>query len=366
MANPRARDRFDPIAASSQPLLDALDRGEVPWQSGFTRKNWMPRNATTGIAYNGWNLLLLAVMRSAANHPSSLWLTYKQAEAAGGHVRKGQHGIPLVKWVEARGTQRVEPADGETPAKAPRRRLMPWGFTVFNLAQTEGVTSKFEETFTEDPRYDSDERLKHAEAYFAALNGKLVEFRTDPFTRAACYWPEKDFITMPSRNQYAVPEEFYKVLAHECAHATGHPSRLNRGTLLMGTRTGSPEERQRYAREELTAEICAFQVASLLGLDTSRVIENSAAYTRGWRARIQEDPGALMAAAQASWKATAHLVGLAPEFFPPGILPAKEPIPNEHEGAATPSLDALQQDAEMELPPEAPPQETAAHHSPTA
>ena len=53
---------------------------------------------------------------------------------------------------------------------------------------------------------------------------------------------------------------------HELGHATGHPSRLNRLTLVDHKGFGS----ETYAREELRAEIAAMMTGEQLGVATSR------------------------------------------------------------------------------------------------
>ena len=65
---------------------------------------------------------------------------------------------------------------------------------------------------------------------------------------------QTDRVTLPERDQFASANGYYQTALHELGHATGHPDRLDRGTLKNGVRDfGSVE----YAREELRAEISA-------------------------------------------------------------------------------------------------------------
>ena len=56
----------------------------------------MPASAATGRAYSGINILILwgAVIRHG--FPAQRWLTFRQALALGGHIRKGERGTSVV------------------------------------------------------------------------------------------------------------------------------------------------------------------------------------------------------------------------------------------------------------------------------
>jgi antirestriction protein ArdC len=47
---------------------------------------------------------LKCVSLASAGYSSPHWLTYKQAQEIGGHVKQGEHGSPVVfwKWVDRR------------------------------------------------------------------------------------------------------------------------------------------------------------------------------------------------------------------------------------------------------------------------
>lgn len=49
---------------------------------------------TTGKEYRGINILLLGMV----THTSRYWITYREAERQGGHVRKGERSTPVVFW----------------------------------------------------------------------------------------------------------------------------------------------------------------------------------------------------------------------------------------------------------------------------
>ncbi len=56
----------------------------------------LPNNASTGRAYSGINILILWGAVVQHGFPGQGWLTYRQAAALGGNVRKGEHGTTVV------------------------------------------------------------------------------------------------------------------------------------------------------------------------------------------------------------------------------------------------------------------------------
>ena len=80
-------------------LLDDMDRTNLPpWQMPWVKNMLRQRNAISGRLYRGINMFITAREGEHANYADHRWLTYKQAQAAGGHVRKGEHGVRIVFW----------------------------------------------------------------------------------------------------------------------------------------------------------------------------------------------------------------------------------------------------------------------------
>lgn len=75
-------------------IIAALEQGTTPW-----RRPWrcvdsgdpggLPSNTLTGCCYSGVNVLLLWLAAEEGGYTSDRWLTYRQAQEAGGQVRKG-------------------------------------------------------------------------------------------------------------------------------------------------------------------------------------------------------------------------------------------------------------------------------------
>jgi antirestriction protein ArdC len=76
-------------------IIAALEKGVPPWRRPWrsaqnVHGSALPVNATTGRHYSGVNIPLLWMSAEERRFPSDRWLTYQQAKAVGGQVRKGE------------------------------------------------------------------------------------------------------------------------------------------------------------------------------------------------------------------------------------------------------------------------------------
>ena len=116
------------------------------------------------------------------------------------------------------------------------------------------------------------------------------------------YSPVADLITMPSENQYATAEDFFRIIYHEYAHSTGHPKRLNRFE-AFSNKFGD----ELYSREELVAELCSSFLADRAGLTNRQ--RNSNAYIRNWAESLRDNQKWIMWAASRAEKAAEYILG---------------------------------------------------------
>jgi antirestriction protein ArdC len=91
---------------------------------------------------------------------------------------------------------------------------------------------------------------------------------------SAYYTPSDDIVTMPKRKYFKTNAGYYSTWAHEVAHSTGIPSRLNR--FQQAASFGDKE----YSLEELVAEITAAMIGSACGYANEHTEDNSAAYVQ--------------------------------------------------------------------------------------
>lgn len=280
----KADDTFEKMTAEFIRRIEAGEAGDwtKPW---INLGEGLPRNASTGQTYKGGNVMLALMTADDRGYSGPWWATYKQWEALGGQVRKGEKGTTLIKW------GRAECRDHGRDQQCSRcGRMFARAFTVFHADQQDGWTAPTPETLTELERND------RADKWFDAV-GATVTFGGD----RACYSPVSDTITMPRPEQFADAPGYYATLAHEHGHWTGAKSRLDRD---LSGRFGS----QSYAMEELVAELTAVFVCAELGI-VATPREDHAAYLANWLGALREDARALWRACGEAQKALAFMEG---------------------------------------------------------
>ncbi|MGR4866549.1 ArdC family protein [Caulobacter sp. LARHSG274] len=281
-------------------IIAQLEAGRLPWVQPWGRAGGaalsLPRNGITGRRYSGVNILLLWGAVVAHGYPSQGWLTFKQALAAGGCVRKGERGTSVVyaDRFTPRAEQERAARDGDAPGKVAFLKR----FTVFNLAQCEGLVGADPEPAPLPER----QVVPHAEALIVATG---ADFRIGG--NLAFYSPSHDFVQVPPQPAFGDQINYYRTAFHELSHWTGHGSRLDRDQ--SGVRGGKA-----YAREELVAEMgAAFLCASLGIVPTVR----HADYIGSWLEVVREDNRAIFRAASQASKAADFLLAFRPDAPPP-------------------------------------------------
>ena len=123
---------YDEVTAK---IIAQLEAGCFPWAqtwSSAAAVPGLPRNAVSGRPYSGVNVLILWGAVIEGCYPSQDWLTFRQALAAGGCVRKGERGHTI--FYADRFTPEAEKEKArETGADAKSVAFLK-RFTVFNGA----------------------------------------------------------------------------------------------------------------------------------------------------------------------------------------------------------------------------------------
>lgn len=271
----------------------------LPWRKTWKSKLGAPKNLKSGKTYRGINVFLLSML----NYENPFFLTFRQAKDMGGKVKEGEKGCPVVFW-------KWPTADQKAEANAEGRQVYPFVryYTVFNVAQVEGITSKRlakyieEQANTETPRQASV--IEGAEAIINGWKGACpISNEHD----RAFYNPLSDHIGMPKREAFESDVSYYCALFHEATHATGHKKRLGRFTDDVG---GACFGSKSYSEEELVAEMGASFLAAESGIDLSLYLDNSAAYIAGWLKRLKDDSKLVMTAAGKAQRASDHILGV--------------------------------------------------------
>ncbi|WP_404712173.1 ArdC family protein [Sphingomonas sp. MMS24-J13] len=289
-------DRQSLYAQVTARVIAELEAGRVPWVQPWDKASCgiaMPHNAGTGRAYSGINILILWSAVVEGGYSSQGWMTYRQVELAGGHVRKGEKGTTVCyadRFTPKDEAEKARDEDREARTVAFLKR-----FTVFNVAQCDDLPERMTQVAAPAP---DEELVPHADALIRATR---ADFRIGG--DKAFYAPAVDMIAVPSKVAYPEPINWYRTALHELGHWTGHASRLARD---LAGRFGSKS----YAREELVAEMAsAFTCASLSIQPTVR----HADYIGAWLEVLREDERAIFRAASLASKAADYLLAFLPE-----------------------------------------------------
>ena len=122
----------------------------------------LPSNYATGVAYSGMNIMLLWSSASKQGFSDSRWMTYKQAQVAGGQVRKGEHGTTAIFYT----TMEKENAAGDIE-HIPMLKT----FTVFNVQQIDGLPL-ITDTVSPEATFDP---VPQAENLFRKSGANIIE-----------------------------------------------------------------------------------------------------------------------------------------------------------------------------------------------
>ena len=213
-------------------IVAELEAGAPPWVQPWSQTPGLnrPCNAVTGRPYSGVNVLLLWLARSNG-WPTPRFLTFNQACDAGGHVRKGEHGMPVYFVGDTR-LKKPEASDEDDE----RRVRFLKRYTVFNIAQCEELPDRI--TRPPQPQHH-DLRDLTVDEFITTLGADICEADGIP-----AYIPAGDYIRMPPFAAFKSAVCYYETLFHETIHWTGHRSRLDRD---LAKRFDRPH--QRYAAE---------------------------------------------------------------------------------------------------------------------
>ena len=283
-------------------MIAALEKGTAPWQKPWEPgERILPHNFSTGRNYRGGNAMYLATVALERGYSDPRWGGFKQIDEAGGHVRKGEKGTPImyVEFTRRRTVrddqgQPVRDKDGQPQIETERRDrpLMKMQY-VWNVEQTEGLKLKSLERPA--PAWEGHER---AEAVMRNSGVRIDNVAGD----RAFYSQREDRVVLPERGQFASQESYTHTALHELGHATGHKDRLNRPTLTKHDGFGS----EMYAREELRAEIAAMMTGERLGVGHEP--RHGTAYVASWVKALQNNPREIREASVDAQRASDWLV----------------------------------------------------------
>ncbi|WP_188773217.1 ArdC family protein, partial [Novosphingobium endophyticum] len=219
---------------------------------------------------------------------SQRWLTYRQAEKAGGHVRRGEKGTVICYADRFTPKDEAEKARGED--REARTIAFLKRFTVFNVDQCEGLPDEL----TSIPALpDPVMAIAEADRVIAATG---ADFRIGG--GEAYYSPSQDYVQVPPQAAFHEPVNWFRTALHELGHWVGGKGRLGRD---QSGKFGSAA----YAKEELVAEMTAAFACASLGIEPT--VRHSD-YIGAWLAVLRADEKAIFRAASAASKGADFLL----------------------------------------------------------
>lgn len=223
--------KFDAYQMVTDRICELLEQGLKPWAQPWSSAVSCAWSGNDGRVYTLLNQMLLADPAKKYQTVNDLladirgeWVTYNQAQARGGQVRKGEKGRKVVFFkMMDKPTGKFDENGDEKHETIPFLSV----YTVFKVSQCDGIEQKYH--LNDDKLFDftaDDSAEKVANEYLTREGIRYEKIRGD----RAFYRPSEDKIVTPLPEQFEDRGEYYSTLFHEMTHSTGHEKRLNRLT----------------------------------------------------------------------------------------------------------------------------------------
>lgn len=288
-----ASQKEDLFQRITNQIIAAIESGagvyKMPWNPKLCSGSaiGIPHNPVGHYGYRGINILSLWASQQENNYATPEWATFKQWQAAGAQVRKGEKGTVTV-FFKAMDKGSV-PLDSDD--QQPRRHFIAKAAYVFNIAQVDGYEPPAPPILTPLER--------HAAADEFIQSSAAIIYHD---SRHACYIPSRDEIHLPPEGAFFDAQGYYGVVLHELVHWTGHADRCARD---LRNRFGC----EAYAAEELIAELGAAFLCAQLGVSQEPRIDH-ARYIESWLKILKHDKRAIFTAAAKANQAADYLASL--------------------------------------------------------
>lgn len=290
-------EKFINILESDQPL---------EWTKGWSTGGFsLPYNGQTGRHYNGINRFVLMFKSLEMGYTDPRFYTFKQvSDMEDCKIRAGEKATAVEYWLvwdtkERRSmtfSQYAQLRRDDPSRKEEEFRIYPKTAYVFNAAQVEGLQP------LPQPERTPLEEDRLAEEVISTMSenmGVPLIYGGDE----AYYIPAKDVVHLPHKESFHSAADYYGTALHELSHSTSAPDRLDRQ--IVGYR----EDPEKYAIEELRAEIASTFVCAEIGLEMpNSVIENHMAYVSSWIQQIKDDHNVLFAAIKDADKIADYMI----------------------------------------------------------
>ncbi len=277
-------------------IIAGLETGAAPWIRPWSQTHGrnVPANAVSGREYQGINKVLLWITSRHHDWPTPRFLTFKQALALGGHVRKGEHGTKIY-FVKDLHFEDIDPEGGDESGLRKVRMLRE--YTVFNTFQCDCLPACITDPPALRPR-NHDGPDPEIEDFLAVTSADIRKSEDG----GCAYLPRPDFIEMMPLEAFKSADCYYAALFHELVHWTGAKHRLDRNLTNRFTQS------QQYAAEELIAELGSAFLCAEFSIDG---YSSHASYIANWLSLLEQDSRAIFTCASKAQAALDFLRELA-------------------------------------------------------
>ncbi|MDY0203757.1 MAG: zincin-like metallopeptidase domain-containing protein [Desulfovibrio desulfuricans] len=278
-------------------IIERLEEGTAPWQIPWTpgKASLVPHNPASGTVYRGMNRVYLAL----SGYDDPRWMTLKQANDNGYSILPGSKATPVVYFQFTDEKNKLDndgkpvlDADGKPEKEKVELDKPIVRFAhVFNAEQVDGIPP----LQLTDKAYEW-EPIEKAENILAASGAAIKHDQSN----RAFYRRMEDAIHLPPKENFDAPDKYYATALHELGHWTGDENRLNREFGPFGS--------EKYAREELRAEIASWMLGQEIGIGHDP--GQHAAYVQSWIQVLKEDPYEIVRACRDAEKIKEYVIDL--------------------------------------------------------
>jgi N12 class adenine-specific DNA methylase/antirestriction protein ArdC len=235
-----------------------------------------PFNGNSVKRYRGMNNAALVAQTVVNRYSDPRWLTFNQVKEAGGSVRQGEHGTPII-FVEStqevpevdENGNKIYDADGNIITKIIRvDPAIVRKYTVFNVEQCINFPPESKYAKPWNPKdmppldFDPSAQAEHWLEAIKSEKGLKILANSD----AARYFYSSNMIEHPAPNFFSNQTEYYHVVFHEITHWT-----TETGARKINDLGFSLEEKKAY--EEMVADLGSFLICRELNLADDIVIK---------------------------------------------------------------------------------------------
>jgi antirestriction protein ArdC len=282
-----------------------------PWSD--LNEPGLPKNGSSARQYSGVNTALLFITAHERGYGSNRWFTMKQANEAGGRVRKGEKSTPVYFFKMLESAHRESDAGVSEKSSGDKARMVPFltEFRVFNSEQIDGLPPS---EIVPNIQFSQNDAVQEI---LNRLDPQIVHGGNRAYFSPSQGDGDNGLIKLPYRNAFNSDLDYLATLLHELGHWTSGPLKRQLGA----------RDTDDYAREEIRVELFSVMMGQELNLPLS--VENHSAYIDSYIKLLKSDSREIFRVARDAQKICDYAMGrYVPEKeFRPEIVPAVSPAP---------------------------------------